>query len=116
MPEILEQDITGSGLNQGDLVKLLTNIKDVVNEIQADHATVKTFIDELKLDFDRSVTDLGVLRTAITTLTAKLDLDATVTDSNYAATCNPAAITATTIAATAVATLTNSTALKLTKG
>ncbi len=33
----------------------------------------------------------AALRTSITALTAKLDLDATVTDTNYAATCNPAA-------------------------
>lgn len=36
--------------------------------------------------------DLTALRTAITGITAKLDLDATVTDTNYAALHNPAAL------------------------
>lgn len=36
--------------------------------------------------------DLTALRTAITTLTAKLDADTGVADANYAATCNPAAL------------------------
>lgn len=35
--------------------------------------------------------DLAAARTAITTLTAKLDADAGVTDVDYAATCDPAA-------------------------
>jgi hypothetical protein len=38
------------------------------------------------------VDDLTALRTSQTTLTAKLDLDAGVTDTNYAALCNPAAL------------------------
>jgi hypothetical protein len=36
--------------------------------------------------------DLTALRTSFTTLTAKLDADAGVTDANYAATCDPAAL------------------------
>lgn len=36
--------------------------------------------------------DLAALRTAVVALTAKLDADATVTDTDYAATCNPAAL------------------------
>ena len=38
-------------------------------------------------------TDLAALRTSFVTLTAKLDLDAGVTDTNYASLCNPAAMT-----------------------
>ncbi|CAK0756213.1 conserved hypothetical protein [Gammaproteobacteria bacterium] len=34
--------------------------------------------------------DIADLRTKLTTLTAKLDADATVTDTNYGALCNPA--------------------------
>lgn len=37
--------------------------------------------------------DLAALRAAIVAITAKLDADATVTDTNYASTCNPAALT-----------------------
>lgn len=39
--------------------------------------------------------DLAALRASIVALTAKLDLDATVTDTDYAATCNPAALNTT---------------------
>lgn len=34
--------------------------------------------------------DIADLRSRLTTLTAKLDADATVTDTNYGALCNPA--------------------------
>lgn len=44
--------------------------------------------------------DLTALRTAITGLTAKLDLDAGVTDENYASALDPAALTTTDPAAT----------------
>lgn len=36
--------------------------------------------------------DLANLRAAVAAVTAKLDLDATVTDINYASTCNPPAL------------------------
>lgn len=36
----LNQDVTGRGLNQGDLVLLLENLVDLINEIQDDHATI----------------------------------------------------------------------------
>lgn len=37
--------------------------------------------------------DVAALRTAMVALVAKLDADAGVTDTNYAATCTPAALT-----------------------
>jgi hypothetical protein len=43
--------------------------------------------------------DLAALRASIVAITAKLDADAGVTDTNYAATTNPAAITSAAIAA-----------------
>lgn len=52
----------------------------------------KQLIDVL----DGIVTDLAALRTAITGITAKLDADAGVTDTNYAATHDPAALVTTT--------------------
>ena len=39
--------------------------------------------------------DLAALRASVVALTAKLDLDATVTDANYASLCNPAALSTT---------------------
>lgn len=116
MARTLLSNITENGVSQGDLVKLLNNIVDVVNELQADHATFVTLTTELNTDGDAVFADLTAIRNAVLAITAKLDLDAGVTDVNYASTCNPAALTATAIAATNVASLTNSTALTLNKG
>lgn len=44
-----------------------------------------------KLALENLLDEISALRTSVTTLTAKLDADATVTDTNYAALCNPAA-------------------------
>lgn len=41
------------------------------------------------------LTDITAIRTAFTTLTAKLDADSGVGDTNYASTCDPAALTVT---------------------
>ena len=46
-------DITDTGINHGDLVTLLTNIKTLVNELRTDHATVKTWLDEVDGDLDK---------------------------------------------------------------
>lgn len=46
-------DITNTGINQGDLVTLLGNIKDLTNELRTDHATVKTWLDEVDGDLDK---------------------------------------------------------------
>jgi plasmid maintenance system antidote protein VapI len=149
MAEALQSDITENGVSQGDLVRFMKNVRDVVNELITDHASYKTTVDslvtlctelrtdhataitfaaELKVDADAAFADLTAIRAAIVAITAKLDADAGVTDVNYAATCDPAALTITTIAATNVATitaaaptagpatLTNSTALTLVKG
>lgn len=43
----LPSDITDSGINQDSLVTFLQNVVDLVNEMQTDHATNKTTIDEL---------------------------------------------------------------------
>jgi len=42
------------------------------------------------------LTDITNIRAAVTAITAKLDADAGVTDTNYAATCDPAALNTTT--------------------
>ncbi|MGE0383417.1 MAG: hypothetical protein AB7N65_14205 [Vicinamibacterales bacterium] len=56
-----------------------------------DSMTVK----EIRPLLNAVLADLTALRTAVTAITAKLDADAGVTDTNYAATCNPAALTTT---------------------
>lgn len=56
------------------------------------HISDKTDAKELMALYNAVLTDLTRLRTAITTLTAKLDADVGVTDTNYATLCNPAAL------------------------
>jgi hypothetical protein len=48
MPETLNQNVEEGGFWDGDLVKVLKNVRDIVNELQADHATFKTVTDDLK--------------------------------------------------------------------
>ena len=123
----LPGDLTVTGMDQASLYAWMANVTDLLNEIQTDHATTKTTVDalitlttelradhataitfaaELKTDVDAAVADLTAIRGGVLAVTAKLDADGGVTDTNYAATCNPAALTATTIAATNVATIT----------
>jgi len=42
MAATLQQSIKENGMNQGDLVKFLNNVLDIVNELQADAATMRT--------------------------------------------------------------------------
>ena len=90
----LETTITRTGVQQSDLVKFMENVRDVVNELQTDHATL--------------LADVTAIRTAVTGITAQLDADAGVTDTDYASNNDPAALT--------TSALTNSTALTLNKG
>lgn len=94
MAAILETDIKVNGMSQIDLVKYLQNVRDLVNELQTDHATL--------------LADVTAIRSAVTGITAQLDADAGVTDTDYASGNDPAALT--------TAGLTNTTALTLNKG
>jgi len=69
--------------------------KDVIAAILTDNVSLRT-------QLAAAVADVTALRTAIVGITAKLDADAGVTDTNYAATLNPAAQTS---AAPATATI-----------
>lgn len=53
-------------------------------------------VAELRKLLEADQTDLAALRASIVAITAKLDADVGVTDTNYAATTNPAALTLTT--------------------
>lgn len=56
-------------------------------------------VAELRKLLEATQTDLAALRAAIVAITAKLDADAAnaaLNDTNYAATCNPPALTLTT--------------------
>ena len=49
--------------------------------------------DDVKVLLDAALADLTALRAAFLLLTAKLDADGGVTDTNYASLTNPAALT-----------------------
>ena len=96
-----------SGLSgvTSDLEKVLLGILVDLTAIKTSVDTSNTEVTELKLDFNRMVTDMGSRITENNTLATKLNADAGVTDADYAA---ATAITATVIAAanpTAVGTL-----------
>lgn len=70
--------------------------------------TTKAILRDMAADIAAQTTaavvaDLAALRAAIVAITAKLDADVGVTDTNYAATTNPAAMTATASTATVIA-------------
>ncbi len=94
MPLPLQQDLKADGMNQGDLYNVLSNALDIVNELQADHATM--------------LADITAIRAAIVAITAQLDLDSGVNDTDYASNNDPAALT--------TSALTNNTALTLNAG
>lgn len=52
-------------------------------------------VAELRKLLEAAQADLAALRASIVAITAKLDADGGVTDTNYAATTNPAALTLT---------------------
>lgn len=48
MADALKANIVESGMNQGDVVKLLGNLVTLINELQEDHATFKTVVTDNK--------------------------------------------------------------------
>lgn len=88
MAETLVKDITEQGLDQGDLVKFLTNVVTLCNELRTDYTAL--------------LADVTAIHTSVGGITAQLDADGGVTDTDYAANNDPAAITATSIAASAL--------------
>ena len=68
----LQGDITVTGTDQASMYAWMANVTDLLNEIQADHATNKTTIDELvtlatelRTDHATTKTTLDAARTAI---------------------------------------------------
>lgn len=90
MANTLAQGIVRNGMAQADLVALLENIRDIVNELQTDHA---------------------LIRANLVALYAKLDADGGVTDTDYVSKLGASGSVAALPAA-----LTNATALTLAKG
>lgn len=83
----LGANLTQGGMNQPDVYQWMANTTDLVNELQADHATFQLAVDAI---------------------VAKLDADAGITDTNYEALHGVGGS-----GAALPATLTNSTALTL---
>jgi len=48
MAVTLETSIQRQGWNQADVVKYFENVRDLANELQTDHGTFKTVVDEMK--------------------------------------------------------------------
>ena len=90
MVNTLGNDILGTGAWQGDIHKLLENLVALINELQADHA---------------------LIRANLVALYAKLDAAVGTLEQDFVTVLGASGSTA-----ALPATLTNSTALKLTKG
>lgn len=84
----VKRKISTNSIHQADLVLFLTDIVTLVNELRTDYAAL--------------LADVTEIRTKLIATHTKLDADAGVTDVNYASTNNPAALTATAIAAAAL--------------
>ena len=110
---LLDADLKDTGVNQGDQVKLDQNIVDLINELQADHATMRT--------------ELIAIGTTLADVKAIYDAHVHTADGNASRTSIPdsgsatgspsaASVVTDTSGSSVPATLTNSTALKLTAG
>ena len=129
----LPGDLTVTGMDQNSIFNWMSNVTDIVNELQADHISFTTLTSELRTDHGTFITltselkdDADFVRNSMKDALAKLDADGGITDTNYAALHGPggsatsvlpaadvAAADVATITAAAIATLTNSTALTL---
>jgi len=93
---------------QIELKHLLTAILTDLTALKTAVDSLETLTDELGTDGDAVFADLTAIRAAFVALTAKMDADfADVTNASvdYAASVNPAALTATAIAAAAATTV-----------
>lgn len=120
----LPHGITATGINQEDLYNLLVNILAELNEVKLDYTALRVDAGVIRTQVIASiadatairaevvklVTDMGTRITNHNTLATKLNSDAGVTDTNYAAAgaitaANPAAISATDPAALTATTI-----------
>lgn len=113
MAAALQEGIVEDGVLQGDLVKYLNNIQLIVNELQADHATMRTEV----IAIGTTLADYKAIYDAHTHLSdgnaATVSLPDT--DSPTGSPGTASAMTDTS-GSSVPAALSNSTALKLTKG
>ena len=73
----LPGDLTVTGMDQKSLHTWMSNITDLVNELQTDHATYKSVVDELVTDHATTKTTVDASRTAIIELSDDHDTNQT---------------------------------------
>ncbi len=78
----LEHDIKEDGVWQGDLVKFQNNVLDLINELQADHATQKVTTDEIKTLIDELHDDAATNRTELLAIGTSLGDFKTIFDAH----------------------------------
>ena len=61
----LGNDLRADGMWQGDLHTFLSNAMAIINELQADHATFRTVVEEIKATANANLTDGGTLRAVL---------------------------------------------------
>lgn len=91
------------------LATLLATYRTWITEMASDHATFKTVVDEVKASVNALGVDAAARLTKYNATLAKLDADAGVTDTNYAATNPFAAPTFAAVSNSAPATLSSAT-------
>lgn len=113
MAALLQADIVEDGVLQGDNVKFLNNILLIVNELQADHATLRTEV----IAIGTTLADFKAIYDAHTH-TADGNASRTSLPDTGSPTGSPNGASAftDTSGSSVPAALSNSTALKLTKG
>lgn len=113
MAETLQSTISETGVNQGDLIRLLKNVRDLVNELQTDHATIRTEL----IAIGTTLADFKAIYDAHTH-TADGNASRTSLPDTGSPTGSPSAASAftDTSGSSVPAALTNSTALTLAKG
>ena len=102
--EMQKADFKGGALLQwlsglGSLVQTAPKLYEFLSAIAADIAAIrtsrngaeKTLVNELKADFNLLRAQVTAIHTSMDTLLAKMDADTGIADTNYAATCAPAA-------------------------
>lgn len=87
---------TNLDTDRGTIVADLTELRSVELAAVVD-------LTEIRTQLAAAVVDLGAIRSAVLAITAKLDLDGDITATDYAATCDPAALTASAPAALTIA-------------
>jgi len=113
MANPLEFELTISGMNQADLFRWMENVNSVVNELQADHATMRTEV----IAIGTTLADVKAIYDAHTHLSDGLAATVSLPDTD-APTGSPGTASAMTdtSGSSVPAALTNSTALKFTAG